>query len=101
MVVFELLGSLGLGQQVMTAATIGAVAWYLFRGKSAASTFAAGIGTVTTVVMGTLATLAVAIALGWVDPDIAKLTGDVLAAGTTVLEWLASIPVDIIKGVLP
>ena len=99
MVVFEVLGSLGLGEQVMTAAVLAIAGWYLLRGKSAFATVATALGTVTTIALGVLAVLVVAIGLGWFDPqpDVfishvsSAISGLVQLAGDAVVDWLTGV----------
>lgn len=101
MVVFELLQSLNLGEQVMTAAMLAIAGWYLLRGKSMAGTIARTVGTATTIVIGTLGLIAVGIALNWFDPRPGVVVGHVTTAVGTVVEFAGQRAVEFVTELVP
>lgn len=98
-----ILGLLGavLSGDLLIAAVLVIGIWYLFRGKSAAATVAGVMGTASAVAMGVLAVLALGIALGWFDPNPAKVGSDLVTGAGVVLEALKGLAIDQIKGLLP
>jgi hypothetical protein len=66
---FGLIGALNLGEQLFSAVILVVVAWYILRGKSFLGTIIATVGMVTTIILGVLVVLAIAIGAGWLDPE--------------------------------
>jgi hypothetical protein len=96
---FDLLSSLGLGEQLTTAAVFALIGWYILRGKSFIGTIISAVGTVTSIVLGVLVVLAVSVALGWFDPQPSVFLSDVSAwfrevidlTDDVVLDWLSRV----------
>lgn len=92
---FGLLGVLNLGEQLSAALILIITAWYVVRGKSVAGTVVGIVGTITSIILGVLIALALAIGLGWFDPQPGVFIEDVSAAvgfgidvaGSTVWDW--------------
>jgi hypothetical protein len=100
-VLLDLLGSLGLGSQVMLAATLGVSGFYLLRIVSGARTVGGVLTSGVAYVVAILGAAAIAIALGWVEPSIATATEHL----TTAAEWVWSVSggyvIDFATEVLP
>lgn len=97
----EFLSSLGLGEQLMTAAVLAMAVWYLFRGKSVIGTVIAAVGTATTIMMGTLAVIAISIGLGWFDPQPGVVFDHVATAIAAVKDIAMDVVADWLSEVLP
>ena len=69
MILFELLGWLGLGGSITTAAAIGLVALYARKGAKGLGFVAAVVGSGVSYLVVSLVALAIAIAAGWLDPN--------------------------------
>lgn len=67
--IVDLLSGFGFGQQVTIAAVAIIVALYLFRTKSAAGRAVGVAGTMWLVTVAISLTFAVAVLLGWIDPN--------------------------------
>jgi len=68
-VLLELLSQLGVGAQVMIAASLAMAAYYLLKGKKYAGMAAALGGSMVVYGVVVLVALAVAIGLGWLEPN--------------------------------
>lgn len=66
--IWELLAGLGLGKQLFAAALMMVVAWYLLRAVSMAGTVGVAVTSGIMYVVVTVVAVAVAFALGWLDP---------------------------------
>jgi len=75
-----ILGSLGLGGQVMTAATVGIIALYLFRVVKVGRLIAGAFGAAAFYALAILVFTAISIGLGWFDPQPDVVIGHVTTA---------------------
>ncbi|WP_281194743.1 hypothetical protein [Halorubrum sp. F4] len=66
----EIVSSFGLGSQVMLAATLLAVAFYVYRAVGVARLVTGVVGTLTREVLVLLVVGAVVIGLGWASPNV-------------------------------
>lgn len=85
----DVLRSMGMGEQAVTAAAIGLAALYLFRGKRWAGTVAGIVGQVWLVGMGLAVSLVAAILLNWVDPNPGAFINDLIAFGKMAVDLVA------------
>jgi len=91
--IWGLLSGLGLGEQLFAAGLLLVVAWYLLRAVSMAGTVGVAISSSIMYMVVTAVVLAVALALGWLDPQM-DVIRETLAGGRGILEdvlveWLA------------
>lgn len=99
--IWGLLSGLGLGEQLFAAGALLVVAWYLLRAVSMAGTVAAVLtgGVMYVVVSAVL--IAVALALGWLDPRPGVIHDTIATVrevvGGLLLDWLT----DRVSGVTP
>ena len=94
--IWEVLTSLGLGEQLLAAAVLVLVAFYALRFLSTASTIGGllSAGVMYLVVAAVL--LAAALALGWVDPE----PDVVMQTIASLKDALVDMPVDFIRSTL-
>ena len=71
--IFNLVGSLGLGSQLTIAASLALVGFYLYRAAALASVVTTVVGSAVTYTLVVLLAAAGAIAAGWIDPHPAVL----------------------------
>lgn len=75
----EILGGLGFGQRVIVVTIFLMLIWYLFRARRVAGRSASMAATLWLVMIAIAGAAAVAIFLGWIDPEPGQAVGDVLA----------------------
>jgi hypothetical protein len=88
-IVAELVSSLGLGGQIATAASIGAIGWYLWRAGALAGIVLSVLGSIRLIAIGVAVLLAVGVGLGWIDLSVGAIVGDVSRAVGGVVEIVA------------
>lgn len=71
--IFNLVGSLGLGSQLTIVASLALVGFYLYRAAALASVVTTVVGSAVTYTLVVLLAAAGAIAAGWIDPHPAVL----------------------------
>lgn len=89
----DLLAGLGLGEQVMVAATFIITVLYLFKGKQAAGSFVGLMGTVWLATVSVLVAASVAIFLGWVNPIPEAFFSDLWKGAQMAFDFIKG-PVD-------
>lgn len=92
-----LIKSLGLGEQLMVAAVFGIIFLYLLKGRKIAKVLAGIVGTAWFAASVIVASAAVAIGAGWVDPNPAEFIGDLVAAGNAFFEMVGQRIVDMLE----
>lgn len=86
--VVRIISELGLGEQVTAAAVLAIVVLYLFRGKKAAGTVVGVVGTIWFAGVSVGVALAVALLMGWVDPNVSEFLSDVQMLAGELLRLL-------------
>jgi hypothetical protein len=82
--IVELLGGLGLGGQLATAASIGAIGWYTWRAGALAAIVASVLGSLRLIVIGLAVVLAFGVAIGWIDLAVGEIVSDVVSWGSRI-----------------
>lgn len=94
----DLLGSLGLGQQVILAMSAGLLVWYGWRAMGLARLIAGFFGQVTRYGMAVVTFLAVAIYFGWIDPF--AMLGDLNAGAAELARLVGKFGDDVVRFVV-
>lgn len=81
-ILVEVLGGLGLGGQLATAAAIASGGWYLWRVGAIAGMIASVLSSARLIGISLAVVLAGAVALGWIDVSIGAFVDDVLSAAS-------------------
>lgn len=89
---FDLIGSLSPGEQIVTAGSVAVVAFYLWRAGAIASLVVSLAASASRMLMVALVLLAVMIGAGWLDPLFGQMMTDLLALGG----WFVSVPGDLV-----
>jgi len=88
--IWGLLQGLGLGEQLFAAAALIAVAWYLLKGLSLAGTVGVAVTSTIMYAVVTAVAIAVALALGWLDPQVDAIHHTISGARGCVEDALAN-----------
>jgi hypothetical protein len=96
----DALAALGVGGQLMIAATLGLVAIYAVKGVRVGRTVGTVLSSTVTYVVAALVAVAVAIALGWVDPSPDTFMAHVQTAVDAVWDVTGGWVVDAVQGVV-
>jgi len=95
-VIWGLLSGLGLGEQLFTAGLMLVVAWYLLRALSMAGTLGVAVSSGIMYAVVTAVVLAVALAAGWLDPQMGAITDGI----SQVEDIVRTFVVDIVESAL-
>ena len=91
--IWGLLSGLGLGEQLFAAGLLLVVAWYLLRAVSMAGTVGVALTSGIMYAVVTAVVLALALGLGWLDPQMGVIRDSISGARgllkDILLEWLA------------
>lgn len=91
--IWGLLSGLGLGEQLFTAGVLLIVAWYLLKSLSMAGTIGVAVSTGVMYAVVTAVAVALAVGLGWLDPQMNVIRETFAGARgvlkDVLLEWLA------------
>ena len=92
-----LLGELNLGSQLMAAAVLFLLAWYVLRMARIGSSIAAISATVVQVAVSIFIVAAIAVGFGWITPRPGAFLSDVLGVAPWVLELAADVVVELFE----
>jgi hypothetical protein len=98
---FDALAALGLGGQLMIAATLGLAAFYVLKTVRIGRTVGGALTSGAAYLVVALGIGAAAIALGWVDPDPSTAMQHVQTAMSAVWDAVGGWVVDVVTGALP
>ena len=98
--ILDILRSAGLGGDIILGAMAILVAWYLFKsvklGKLVGAALASGVGYAMVLLIGA----GVAIAAGWIDPNLGRIGQHVGSVTDAVARWLGDLLADRLEGML-
>lgn len=98
-ILFDVLGSLGLGQQIMSAAVIGLFILYLFRAKKAGGLVVSIMSTMWIVAVSIGVVFVLVIIFNWADPNFGKAMADITAGIQVAYQFITDRVVGFVKGV--
>lgn len=99
--IWGIIQSLGLGEQLVAAAVLFLAAWYLLRGLSLAGTVGVAISSGVMYLVVTAVALGVALALGWLDPRPGVIQSTINAGKAILEDFVLDVLGDLLGGVMP